>query len=99
MSRRRLILPEDVLLPVDNGAGRPDAEPVRSTASPKRNGTAPSTMRVSPLREIERHQILRALAEAEGVQVEAATLLGITPRQLAYRLRKHQIVRSFQPTL
>jgi transcriptional regulator with GAF, ATPase, and Fis domain len=30
-----------------------------------------------------------------GVQVKAAALLGITPRQLAYRLRQHQIVRAF----
>jgi transcriptional regulator with GAF, ATPase, and Fis domain len=49
------------------------------------------------LRDTERHQILQALTQAEGVQVKAAAVLGITPRQLAYRLRRHQIVRSFQP--
>jgi transcriptional regulator with GAF, ATPase, and Fis domain len=30
------------------------------------------------------------------VQARAAELLGITPRQLAYRLRKHGIVRGFR---
>ncbi len=35
-------------------------------------------------------------ARADGVQARAAALLGITPRQLGYRLRKHGIVRAFQ---
>ena len=35
-------------------------------------------------------------ARADGVQARAAALLGITPRQLGYRLRNHGIVRAFQ---
>jgi Nif-specific regulatory protein len=45
---------------------------------------------------VEREQIIQALARADGVQARAATLLGITPRQLGYRLGKHGIVRGFQ---
>jgi Nif-specific regulatory protein len=95
MSRRRLVLPEDLLLAVDSETDRTEAIPARSHALQKSAAVDPAPTPVSKLRDSERHQILRALAEAEGVQVKAAALLGITPRQLAYRLRRHQIVRSF----
>jgi len=98
MSRRRLILPEDLLLPVDGEADRGSGALARLTAAQKSDAAKPTTIPVPHLRDTERQQILRALAEAEGVQVKAAILLGITPRQLAYRLRRHQIVRSFQTT-
>jgi Nif-specific regulatory protein len=96
MSRRRLILPEDLLLPVDaegNHAER-GAAPAKARSRSASARLAPSLF---SLRDTERHQILQALTQAEGVQVKAAAVLGITPRQLAYRLRRHQIVRSFQP--
>jgi len=95
MSRRRLILPEDLLLPVDSESDQMAALSTRSHASKTPAATNPAPIPVSNLRDTERQQILRALSEAEGVQVKAATLLGITPRQLAYRLRRHQIVRAF----
>jgi Nif-specific regulatory protein len=96
MSRRRLVLPEDLLLPVGADSARASATsapPASRSASPTGKPAAPS---LSSLRELERQQVLQALAQAAGVQVKAAALLGITPRQLAYRLRRHQIVRSFQ---
>jgi len=96
MSRRRLILPEDLLLPTDPESDH--GERVSATAKARaKNAASPLAPPLSSLRETERHQILQALTEAEGVQVKAAAVLGITPRQLAYRLRRHQIVRSFQP--
>jgi transcriptional regulator with GAF, ATPase, and Fis domain len=71
---------------------------VSATAKARaKNAASPLAPPLSSLRETERHQILQALTEAESVQVKAAAVLGITPRQLAYRLRRHQIVRSFQP--
>jgi Nif-specific regulatory protein len=95
MSRRRLILPEDLLLPTDVEGSR-----AREVTTPARrppiNSTAATAPPLSLLRDTERQQILEALTRADGVQVKAAALLGITPRQLAYRLRRHQIVRSFQ---
>jgi Nif-specific regulatory protein len=96
MSRRRLIMPEDLFLPADSESERAEAAPApvgRRRARAAEESTAHS---LPSLREAERQQILQALAQAEGIQVKAAALLGITPRQLAYRLRRHQIVRSFQ---
>ncbi|MGH7410749.1 MAG: helix-turn-helix domain-containing protein, partial [Candidatus Methylomirabilis sp.] len=34
--------------------------------------------------------------ETGGVQVKAASRLGITPRQLAYKMQKHRIIREFR---
>lgn len=47
--------------------------------------------RYSSLEEIERNHIIRALKEAEGVQVKAAKILGISRRQLQGRLKKYGI--------
>jgi Nif-specific regulatory protein len=48
------------------------------------------------LRDLERQLLVRALQETRGVQVKAAAKLGITPRQLAYRMHKHRIVKEFR---
>ncbi len=97
MSRRRLILAGGPA-PAGRGRKRPRRTkwPVRRARRTKNAAAAPA-LPLSLLRDTERQQILQALTRADGVQVKAAALLGITPRQLAYRLRKHQIVRSFQP--
>ena len=39
----------------------------------------------------EKEAVMEALARANGVRGEAARLLGIDPRNLAYYLRKHGI--------
>jgi Nif-specific regulatory protein len=96
MSRRRLVLPDDLLLAVGSETDQMEsATTARSAARQRTAATNAAPVPVSNLRDVERQQILRALAEAAGVQAKAAALLGITPRQLAYRLRRHQIVRSF----
>jgi transcriptional regulator with GAF, ATPase, and Fis domain len=41
------------------------------------------------LREIEKGMIMEALKKAGGVQVKAAQLLGISPRSLWHRVKKH----------
>jgi Nif-specific regulatory protein len=48
------------------------------------------------LRELERELLIMALKEASGVQVKAAGRLGITPRQLAYKMQKHRIIKEFR---
>jgi Nif-specific regulatory protein len=98
MTRRRLILPEDLPIPVEAGeAESSDARPRRRAAASTRNFlTASRPSGVSSLHEVERQQIIHALSRANGVQARAATLLGITPRQLGYRLRRHNIVRAFK---
>jgi Nif-specific regulatory protein len=55
-------------------------------SSPGLDGDASLT---SSVEELERQQIVRAMEEAKGVQARAAKSLGITPRQLGYRLRKY----------
>jgi Nif-specific regulatory protein len=43
------------------------------------------------LQEIEREELLRALERAGWVQVRAARALGLTPRQVAYKMKKYGI--------
>ena len=43
------------------------------------------------LRSIEKNMILGALKKAQGVQVKAAEILGINPRSLMHRIKKHNI--------
>ena len=42
--------------------------------------------------EIERERLLEALRRSGGVHTRAAALLGITPRQLGYKLKKYHII-------
>lgn len=48
------------------------------------------------LRELERELLVRALKENGGVQARAAARLGITPRQLAYKMQKYRIIKEFR---
>jgi transcriptional regulator with GAF, ATPase, and Fis domain len=43
------------------------------------------------LRDIERDRLREALERTGWVQARAARLLGLTPRQVAYKMRKHGI--------
>ncbi len=97
MTRRRLVLPEDLPLPIETVPDDPEERPSLAMTARGRTPTGgPPSSGISKLRDLERQQIIRALARAGGVQARAAGLLGITPRQLSYRLRKHAIVRAFQ---
>ncbi|MDE2059409.1 MAG: hypothetical protein KGL31_03340 [candidate division NC10 bacterium] len=48
------------------------------------------------LRQLERELVMRALKENGGVQTRAAARLGITPRQLAYKMQKYRIIKEFR---
>jgi len=48
------------------------------------------------LRKLERELVMRALHEAGGTQAKAAARLGITPRQFAYKMKKHRIIKEFR---
>ncbi len=43
------------------------------------------------VQQLERRRILQALKDTRGVQQQASRILGITPRQLGYRIRKYGI--------
>ncbi len=97
MSRRRLVLPDDLPLPIAPGPDEAEGGRTRPPAIRGRGATGqPKSGGLSTLRDLERQQIIRALAQADGVQAKAAALLGITPRQLGYRLRRYGVVRAYQ---
>jgi Nif-specific regulatory protein len=83
MARRDIIAPEEVPLPVS--IHRPAAF-VRPPLAGSEVATLPRE-----IADIERERLIEALQRCGGVQTRAATLLGITPRQLGYRLRKYHI--------
>jgi Nif-specific regulatory protein len=84
MARRDIIAPEDVPLPVSIHQ-RPVA-----LASPSLMASEDATL-PREIADIERERLLEALQRCGGVQTRAAALLGITPRQLGYKLRKYRI--------
>jgi len=97
LARRGLVLPDDLPLPIETPVEGPGGRPSRPSAvrGPRSSGRSRAPG-LSTLRDVEREQIIQALARADGVQARAAALLGITPRQLGYRLHTHGIVRAFQ---
>jgi two-component system, NtrC family, response regulator HydG len=69
---------QDLLLPV----------PVSTDAPPTHVHLPPGGVR---LEDVERDLILQALERTHGVQRKAARLLGISPRAIHYKIRKHSI--------
>lgn len=81
MARRDIVAPEEVPLPVSL------YESVAPTSVPVLYATAPSLTRT--VEELERERLMDALQRSGGIQTRAAALLGITPRQLGYKIRKY----------
>jgi len=83
MSDREIVtevdLPANILCPGGGGNG---------------NGTHYTSIPAdlgNQVQELERRQIIEALKTTGGVQQHASRILGITPRQLGYRIRKYDI--------
>jgi Nif-specific regulatory protein len=83
MARREIIAPEDVPLPINIHMPTP---PPRLFFPEPTASTLPKAVA-----DIERERLLEALRRSGGVQTRAAALLGITPRQLGYKLKKYHI--------
>ncbi len=83
MARRDVIAPEDVPLPIG-------LHPLSTPVSPPRLESGIATL-PKAVADIERERLIEALRRSGGVQTRAASLLGITPRQLGYKLRKYRI--------
>jgi len=87
MTRRDIVAPEDVPLSMN-------LNPIPLAAVPTL-ALPPAEIRSSTLpkavAEIERERLIEALQTSGGVQTRAAMLLGITPRQLGYKLKKYRI--------
>ncbi len=82
----RLITAKDIVLPRTQTRLQPTS--IQKPVSTELPSTRPT------LHEIEREQVVKALELAGGVQTVAARQLGISPRQLAYRVKKYQIARK-----
>ncbi|MGE3537515.1 MAG: sigma-54 interaction domain-containing protein [Candidatus Tectimicrobiota bacterium] len=92
MARREIIAPEDVPLPV-NRYMPPLQMPALQPLATRLPTPAESTAATLPkaVADIERERLLEALRRSGGVQTRAAAFLGITPRQLGYKLKKYHI--------
>lgn len=73
----------DDLPPFVKGESSPSAQVVNMTAISENLG--------NEVERLERSHIVQALKASNGIQQKASHLLGITPRQLAYRIKKYGI--------
>jgi Nif-specific regulatory protein len=92
MTKGTVISLEDVPLPLDLYANVMPASALE-TASASFSSSASSGV---TLIEIERMKVMEAMERCGGVQAKACKLLGITPRQLGYKLKKYKI--GYKPT-
>ncbi len=89
MSKGNLLTLEDVPLPLGlPGHVSPPLETEGSAFS--------QTVSGSTLSEMEKMKVMEAMERCGGVQAKACKLLGITPRQLGYKLKKYKI--GYKPT-
>jgi len=75
------------------------SHPSPEAASEQRSTIGLETTRPSPnmnLSDVEKMKVMEAMEKAAGVQSKACKLLGITPRQLGYKLKKYKI--GYKPT-
>lgn len=91
MSKGNFLTVEDIPLPLDlssnySAAPHDGASPIVSTGLSSNN----------TLSEIEKMKVMEAMERCGGVQAKACKLLGITPRQLGYKLKKYKI--GYKPT-
>ena len=88
MTRRDIVAPEDVPLSMSLNPA-----PLAAVAAPSPPPPAETRSSTLPraVAEIERERLVEALRTSGGVQTRAAMLLGITPRQLGYKLKKYHI--------
>ena len=87
MTRRDIVAPEDVPLSMGPGTAPLVAEEApQAPPNESRSATLPKAVA-----DIERERLVEALQTSGGVQTRAAMLLGITPRQLGYKLKKYRI--------
>ncbi len=88
MTRRDIVAPEDVPLSMNLNPAPLAAVPAPPAPPPPetRSSTLPKAVA-----EIECERLIKALQTSGGVQTRAAMLLGITPRQLGYKLKKYRI--------
>jgi Nif-specific regulatory protein len=91
MSKGNLLTVEDIPLPLDLSSNYSPLS--HEGASPI---VSPGLSSNNTLSEIEKMKVMEAMERCGGVQAKACKLLGITPRQLGYKLKKYKI--GYKPT-
>ncbi|MCZ6872877.1 MAG: sigma 54-interacting transcriptional regulator [bacterium] len=84
MARRDIVAPEEVPLPVN-------LHDMPTLSAPVTLSKADDQSLTRTIADLEHERLIEALQRTGGVQTRAASLLGITPRQLGYKLKKYQI--------
>jgi Nif-specific regulatory protein len=69
----------------------PTVDKGREEETAREKGDLPFTVE-----SVERAKIIQALKHSGGIQAKAAKLLGITPRQIGYKIKKYNINSSFE---
>lgn len=92
MAKGNVLSLEDVPLPLDLYSNQSPKMPVEATGFPFSQGPSGG----ATLTEIEKMKVMEAMERCGGVQAKACKLLGITPRQLGYKLKKYKI--GYKPT-
>ena len=70
---------------------------IQEERSAGRASRAPAAAPVTPIAELERAEVARAMAETHGNKMEAARRLGISRRALYRRLEKFGVARRKSP--
>ena len=68
------------------------AAPAPAAAEPEAVAEREKMMTRDDIQSLERDAIVQALAECHGVQTKAARKLGLTPRQIGYKIKKFNIM-------
>jgi Nif-specific regulatory protein len=76
------------IVPVAVPAGQPQSEPTRVADAP---ADAQASGDGEPAFVSERERLINALEKCGWVQAKAARLLGLTPRQIGYALKKYRV--------
>jgi len=91
MAKGDVLNTEDIPMPLNaynsNISWKVEEAQPEAPASLKSDGT---------LADLEKKQVMDAMERCGGVQAKACKMLGITPRQLGYRLKKYKI--GYKPT-
>lgn len=93
MTRGIVINIKDIPVPVVSGLHR------ESAATAPRQAAAEQYGLDSVVEDIEKSRIIEALRKVSGVKAKAARLLGITQRQLGYKIQKYNITIAVDATI
>ena len=80
--------PAETAAPAPAAPTAVEPAPVRETPA---ETAEPQHVTKATLHELEKEAIIQALIENRGIQTKAAAQLGMTPRQIGYKIKKYEI--------